>query len=1148
MLRWLTGLLGGLILCATLAAWLVLGTGAGTTWLLGALAAVVPGELDVTNPAGSVLGGLYAEEVSYRSGATRVSIRDLRLHWRPGALARGRLLVDSIETTLVQVTLADAAKEQPDEPFVMTGIATPLPVTVARLEISELQLQAGEARETLRHIVLAARLEHSRLEVSELSGLFGALAVRLAGLATLAPPLPLALRMQWRLSDLGLGGSGALSGDLTSLAITQRLVGTGRLTGAVDLSGTIRDPLNDLQADLTATWESLAVSLGESGSSVAAAGRLRIDGRPTGWRARLDTRLRAAGWPEFAATATLEGDARLIHVRDLRLAGEPLAVTASGTVQPDGAPQLSLDIAVAHFNPAVLRRGLRGGLGAQMSVAATLPGHARLELRSLRGNFMDRPVSGAGTFEITGGVTTISGLRLRAGRNELTASGTVAERLAGRLALEAPELGVLWPGLGGALRAEARLGGSATRPQGRIELTGNGLSFDSSRVDALSLIASVDQAGRLAAKLQARNIGSGATALGELVATASGNLARHQLSLKLSGGVAEFEAQSVGGSDGQTLMHTVSPALFRAEPFGEWRLSGALRVSWRNGLLLLGDHCWLQEPASLCLRDGAWSGDRATLAAELRGLSLAPFGALLGRDLAIGGSVTANLAVRRGAEGVTGEFSWQQEGTTVRFTGVEDDPLTVSFPTVRVDVAATPDLAGMQAYLEGQAGIRLHASGTMRRVAAEAGELAGQVSGAVPDIAELITMLAPDWDLADVGGRIGLQAQVSGSASAPRVTGTVRLSAGAFTLPETGVRVEDIELKATGDDTATLVVTGTARSGGVLDLDGEVALRGDPLPSGFIRIRGRDVEALRLPDRYVQVSPDATLRYTGGRLRVEGIVDVPKADIVVRALPPSAASPSADTVVRDRAVQQSAPRAGPRVEGALQVSFGESVRLKAFGLETRLTGGLRLAQTPEGAAAAEGVLRLAEGKFAAYGQELTIDRGALIFNGPLDDPTFDVRASRRVEYEGRTVIAGLLLSGTAKRPESRVFAEPAMGEADALSYLVSGKPLSRASSADRSAMGAAALALGLRQTSPLTQQLGSAMALDELTVEGGNLDETAIVAGKQLNPDLYLRFAYGLFNRIGSVLARYRIGCGLSIEAASGEDQSLDLLWSAERD
>ena len=134
------------------------------------------------------------------------------------------------------------------------------------------------------------------------------------------------------------------------------------------------------------------------------------------------------------------------------------------------------------------------------------------------------------------------------------------------------------------------------------------------------------------------------------------------------------------------------------------------------------------------------------------------------------------------------------------------------------------------------------------------------------------------------------------------------------------------------------------------------------------------------------------------------------------------------------------------------------------------------------------------------------------------------------------------------QPRSEVFSEPAMSEADALSYLISGRPMQSANANDRSAIAGAALSLGVQQTSPLTQAIGSAVTLDELGFEGGTLDETEVVAGKQVSEDLYLRFTYGLFNRIGTVLARYKLSRSLSIEAASGEDQSLDLVWSVEKD
>jgi translocation and assembly module TamB len=344
-----------------------------------------------------------------------------------------------------------------------------------------------------------------------------------------------------------------------------------------------------------------------------------------------------------------------------------------------------------------------------------------------------------------------------------------------------------------------------------------------------------------------------------------------------------------------------------------------------------------------------------------------------------------------------------------------------------------------------------------------------------------------------------------------------------------------------------LRLEGSAKAGGLVTLRGQVRLLDEQGPSAEVRVRGNRIYAVRLPDRLVQASPDLTVSYAAGIVTTQGRVTIPKADLVIRELPESAASPSPDAVVHDREMPPGTGQ-GQVIRGEIEIVLGRDVHLKAFGLDTMLEGTVTLKQGEDREPKGYGVVRLREGKFGAYGKELTIERGTLGFAGPLDDPAVDLRASRTVDWEGKRVTAGILLAGTASRPESRVFSDPAMSEADALSYLISGRPMQSTNANDQSAIAGAALALGVQQTSPLTQRLGSAVTLDELGLEGGTLDETEVVAGKQIGSDLYVRFTYGLFSRIGSVLARYKIGRNVSIEAASGEDQSLDLIYSIERD
>jgi translocation and assembly module TamB len=124
-----------------------------------------------------------------------------------------------------------------------------------------------------------------------------------------------------------------------------------------------------------------------------------------------------------------------------------------------------------------------------------------------------------------------------------------------------------------------------------------------------------------------------------------------------------------------------------------------------------------------------------------------------------------------------------------------------------------------------------------------------------------------------------------------------------------------------------------------------------------------------------------------------------------------------------------------------------------------------------------------------------------------------------------------------------------MSEADALSYLLFGRPATTDSGGeDSSTLEAAALALGLQQALPGIQRFGNTLGLDELSVQSTSTDAGALMAGKYLSPKVYVRYSYGLFNRIGGLLLRFRVNDRFSIETNSGEQNSMDLLYTVEKD
>lgn len=83
------------------------------------------------------------------------------------------------------------------------------------------------------------------------------------------------------------------------------------------------------------------------------------------------------------------------------------------------------------------------------------------------------------------------------------------------------------------------------------------------------------------------------------------------------------------------------------------------------------------------------------------------------------------------------------------------------------------------------------------------------------------------------------------------------------------------------------------------------------------------------------------------------------------------------------------------------------------------------------------------GRYKAYGQDLTITRGQLVWNNNIvSDPRVNIRAQRRIA----DITAGIDVSGRAQSPRAQVWSDPVMSQSEALSYLVLGRKLATASS------------------------------------------------------------------------------------------------------
>lgn len=1145
MVRVIAGVLvtGALLLLGLVV--FLLDTTAGARFLAREVEGFSDGAVAIGTVSGTLAGGLGIGNLRFEAGTVRLQAQEIEIEWQVLALLRGRVVIDALRVARIEVQASGEAPAS-DAPWQVPVIAAPLPIEIRRLDLASFEWRRAGTVVVLADQQLAARLQDSTLTLSEWRGRFvdpaAELAWRLSGTARFEPDLPLDLRLEWQHAKAGVSAAGTVRGTLAELRVEQQLA----LPEPVEFAATLHSLNAAARFVAEARWAEFGAELPGVGILHAREGRLDIRGTFERWEATLGAAVQGERVPALQLDAAAEGDFRRVNVSRLALGGAAGRLVAQGEVDLAPARGLRLDIDLADFDTRVLRPGLEGRISLQGRLEVQPDNAVSLEVARLTGRLMGRSIAGSGRVGYDAETLTLRNVQLRAGENRLTANATLGTSLDGRFDLDAPELALLWPGLSGSLALHAALDGTRVQPRIDASASGAHLALDEQRIRSVDLRLRIGADQRADARLMAQGIVIGARDLGALEAELLGKVAAHALRLRLHGGVLDATLESAGGWDGKRLHHVMGAASLGVEGFGNWQMEGAPQLDLGTTAAAITAHCWREGEASLCIDAAGWSPAQARIAAKLRGFDLQRLAARVPGQVAMSGQAEADAALEYSSGALLGTLAWRQHDTVFRYTG-GDEPLEMQLGQVHAAAEFSPHQLQVTLALVGPQGVTLDSDATLGLPLAETSAVDVRVVAKLPDVAMLLPWLAADLDLADVAGRLAIDMAVDGSLREPRLTGAARLADGSLAFTDAGIKLEDMEVVLFGDGSPVLHVQGLARAGGRLSLAGELRPFDAAGPGGQLRLRGNRIEVVRLPDRLVTASPDLTLAYADGALLLGGEVAIPKADIVVRELPQTAVSPSPDTVLMDREARSARATTTQLVGGEVALRLGPDVRLRGFGLDTRLAGTLKLSQAEDGTPRGFGVVRLVEGRLGAYGKALVIERGTLGFTGPLDDPAVNVRAVREVEWEGARVTAGIELGGTASRPQSRIFSEPAMAEADALSYLITGRPLQSTGTSDRSAIAGAALALGVQQASPLTGRIGGALTLDELAVQGGSLDETAVVAGKQLGSDLYLRLSYGLFNRIATVLARYRLNRHLAIEAVSGEEQSLDLVYSTER-
>lgn len=334
---------------------------------------------------------------------------------------------------------------------------------------------------------------------------------------------------------------------------------------------------------------------------------------------------------------------------------------------------------------------------------------------------------------------------------------------------------------------------------------------------------------------------------------------------------------------------------------------------------------------------------------------------------------------------------------------------------------------------------------------------------------------------------------------------------------------------------------------GALFLEGEADWETLSQPHAHVVAKSTKLRVTMPPIVEFDLTTDVRCEASAEKIVLDGVIDLPWARVKVYNLPASAIDVSDDTVRLDRPRVKKADNGKTiPIESKLLVNIGDDVKIDAMGLKAQVMGKLHVVQN-NGKMGLTGQVIIPHGQFKAYGQDLIVRRGELMFAGAVNNPLINLEAIRNPEKTADDVVAGIRVTGQADNPEVTIFTEPNKSQTESLSYLIRGEGLDPTGEDDNSMITSALIGLGLSQGGRVIESLGDAVGISGLGVDTEGVgDSSKVAVSGYILPGVKVKYSVGLFDSLATLTLRYRVIPNLYIEAASGVNQALDVLYSFE--
>ena len=930
-----------------------------------------------------------------------------------------------------------------------------------------------------------------------------------------------------------------LKGDLSTLSFQTILEGPEKL----NLSGKVEPLSEQIPFEVNGTWNAIplpdaAKDLNISQGQISAKGSLKQ------YEAKLKSVVQWQTYPKLTVTSDLKGDFSQVNFKQLLVDDGSNHVLTTGLLNwskgIDWKGESDIHLAKSSAWLPSSDVSMDGKLKQQVS-AANQKWAVDFATENLKGMLNGYPLT------IKGRVTGDQNMRwdfnhiaLHSGSNQIDLNGRLAKTwdVAGKLQL--PNLAAIDKSLQGGIAGDFQLHGPEKAPVLTLSATSDKLVAAGSAVRNVKLNGRVtlDEHLPLDVSLSTERIYNPAARFTNLLLILKGNATSHTVHFSVGGKQLATEFDLSGSLKNQQWLGQLKNITVKSQA-GEWALSKPLSMSWKNQRMTLSAHCWVSQPTQLCFEKGVVGTTRIHLPFTLIDLNTERLEPWLPAPLEWQGTVAGQGVIgwQSGRPNIDVSFT-SQKGT------LKADTITAQYDQLETKLAFTSTHATLHFLFVspnlGKTEIDAEITDPMRRKL-----LAGNfnVSGLKIDgVAPLVDALA------QTKGTINGSGRFAGTLNSPLLYGQFALENGQVTTATELVDLTAINGRIVIEgDKADL--NATMKSGkGTLQLNGRTDWPDGQL-SGYLNVASNQMDVSLAG--YGQAKADSSLqmKFDSSSASLTGNISIPWARILVKEIPDSGVALSDDVqVVRNTTATQTAKAPFPLMMD-LDLRLGSDVQLDAMGLKAKLAGGMRLRQQPQQSLTSAGEIYVVNGRFKAYGQNLVIRSGKLVFNGDVSNPYLMAEAIRDPDtMEDSSVTVGVKINSPVNSINAQLFSEPDLPDTDKLSYLIRGRSSTATTNGTtEESMTAMMIGAGLGQANGVVSDVASNFGLKDAGFDtSGSGTDTQVNLSAYLFKNLQLQYGVGVYSAVTEVKMKYFFLPQLYLQAVTGTAQALDLFYKFE--